>query len=209
MLYQANMPKCFWAEAITTAAYILNRLPSDSVDGIPYELWHGKSLTAQDLKSIKPFGCIVHANVPKKRRKHLGKVDTRSTTGCFIGYTGTDKMHKIWDFERKCFVNSHDLICEETQFPEPSDFDEPPADAYTAYRHRNVPHVLVQPPTPEPPLSLVPRSPPSPVSIRDPTPEPTPAHVSQLLDEIVVQPPPALQVFMSYGEFQPDNDPVE
>ena len=39
-------------------------------------------------------------------------------------------MHKIWDFERKCFVNSHDLIFEETQFPKPSDFDEIPADPY-------------------------------------------------------------------------------
>ena len=87
MLYQANMPKSFWAKAITTAAYLLNRLPSDPVDGIPYELWHARSLTMQDLKSIKPFGCIVHANVPKKGCKRLGKKETRSTTGRFIRYT--------------------------------------------------------------------------------------------------------------------------
>jgi hypothetical protein len=39
-------------------------------------------------------------------------------------------MHKIWDFEQKCFVNSHNLIFKETQFLKPSDFDEPLADAY-------------------------------------------------------------------------------
>jgi len=208
MLYQANMPKSFWAEAITTAAYLLNRLPSDSVNGIPYELWHGRQLTMQDLKSIKPFGCIVHANVPKKRRKRLGKMDTRSTTGCFVGYTDSTTMHKIWDFERKCFVNSHDLIFEETQFPEPSDFDEPPADAYTAYRRQNMRNPMPIPASS--PISM-------PALSRESTPESLPSSPAQemldeivvqpLYDQIVVQPPPALQVFKSYGEFEPDNDP--
>jgi len=208
MLYQANMPKSFWAEAITTAAYLLNRLPSDSINGIPYELWHQRSLTMQDLKSIKPFGCIVHANVPKKRRKRLGKVDTRSTTGCFVGYTDSTTMHKIWDFERKCFVNSHDLIFEETQFPEPSDFDEPPADPYR--RGANTLASMPMLATAAPGLAPIPTSP---ASTRDPTDEPSPepqaapVHEPQIFDEIVVHPPPALQVFTSYGEFEPDNDP--
>lgn len=130
MLYQANMPKSFWAEAITTAAYVLNRLPSDAVNGIPYELWHNKPLTSADLTALKPFGCIVHACVPKKRQKKRGKTDTRSHYGCFIEYTDTNTMHKIWNFERKRFEKSHDLRFEETQFPRPNDFDEPPADSY-------------------------------------------------------------------------------
>jgi hypothetical protein len=67
MLYQANMPKSFWAEAVSTAAYLINRLPSDSIDDrIPYELSHEKSLSVNDLKALKPFGCIVHAHIPKK-----------------------------------------------------------------------------------------------------------------------------------------------
>jgi len=89
-------------------------------------------------------------------------------------------MHKICGFERKRFVNSHNLIFEETRFPRPSDFDEPPADTYD-------------------PRTL----PPSPES----TPESTPAAENipppQIFDEIVVQPPLALQVFKTYGEFQP------
>ena len=38
-LYQANMPNAFWAEDVTTAVYLLNCLRSDSVYGIPYEMW--------------------------------------------------------------------------------------------------------------------------------------------------------------------------
>src|SRR5204862_3954818 len=65
MLFQANMPKSFWAEAITTAAYLINRLPSDAINGqIPYELWRNKSLTPRDLQALKPFGCIVHYQIP-------------------------------------------------------------------------------------------------------------------------------------------------
>ena len=38
--------------------------------------------------------------------------------------------------------------------------------------------------------------------MQTPTPEPR-----QTFDEIVVLPPPALQVFSTYGNFQPENDP--
>jgi transposase InsO family protein len=172
MLYQANMPKSFWAEAMSTAAYLINRLPSEAInDEIPYEKWHQKQLPISDLRALKPFGCIVHIHVPKERQKASSKVDTQSTTGCFVGYTNTNTMWRVWDFERKVFVNSRDLIFFETEFPKASDFDEPPADPYDRS-------------TPSPP------------------PEPRP-----IFDEIVVQPPPALRAFKTYGNFQPDNDP--
>ena len=50
MLYQANMPKSFWAEAMTTAAYLINRLPSEAINNqIPYEKWYQKQLPISDL----------------------------------------------------------------------------------------------------------------------------------------------------------------
>jgi transposase InsO family protein len=39
MLYHANLPESFWAEAATTAAYTWNRLPSSAInDQIPFEI---------------------------------------------------------------------------------------------------------------------------------------------------------------------------
>ena len=177
MLFQANMPKSFWAEAMATAAYLINRLPSSSVEGIPYELWHEKALDSNELKLLKPFGCLVNVHIPEERRKPLNKVDTRSTFGCFIGYH-TSVSHKIWDFERKCFVNSRDVLFEETQFPKASDFDEPPADFYDDSRQNpqaeNIPEPISRP----------------------------------IFDEITVLPSPALEVFATYGpEFQQDTVP--
>ena len=174
MLYQANMPKSFWAEAMTTAAYLINRLPSEVINNqIPYEKWYQKQLPISDLRALKPFGCIVHIHVLEEHQRASSKVNPQSTTGCFIGYKNTNTMWWVWDFERKVFVNSHDLIFFETQFPKASDFDEPPVDPYN---HST------------------------------PSPEPEPKQ-RPIFDAIVVQSPPALCAFKTYGDFQPDNDP--
>ena len=37
MLFQANMPKSFWAEAMATAIYLINRLPSESINNAMLE----------------------------------------------------------------------------------------------------------------------------------------------------------------------------
>jgi transposase InsO family protein len=94
MLFQANMPQSFWAEAMATAAYLINRLPSSSIDGIPYELWYEKVLDSKELKLLKPFGCLVNVHNPEQRLKPLNKFDSRSTFGCFIGYH-TSVSYKI------------------------------------------------------------------------------------------------------------------
>jgi transposase InsO family protein len=45
MLYHANLPESFWAEAATTATYVWNRLPSSAInDRIPFELWFRRHL---------------------------------------------------------------------------------------------------------------------------------------------------------------------
>ena len=38
----ANLPKSFWSYALETAVYILNRVPSKSIDITPYEIWINK-----------------------------------------------------------------------------------------------------------------------------------------------------------------------
>lgn len=42
LLFQADLPQKFWAEAVNTANYVCNRLPSNSLNRkTPYELWNG------------------------------------------------------------------------------------------------------------------------------------------------------------------------
>jgi len=42
MMAHANLLISFWGDALLTAAYILNRVPSKSVSVTPYELWHDR-----------------------------------------------------------------------------------------------------------------------------------------------------------------------
>ena len=105
---------------------------------------------------------------------------------CFIEYTDINIIHKIWNFERKKFERSHDLIFEKTQFPKSNDFDESSADSYN-------------------PQTLSPSS--SSSSKFELTSEPNDRSSCQVYNEIIVQLSPALQIFKTYEEFQPDNDP--
>ena len=123
MLIQANMPDSFWAEAMATAVYLKNRLPSEAIDDdVPFERWFNEPLDSDELKILKPFGCIVWDYVDKQTRGRRSKLKLRGIRGCFIGYVSSS-TYKYWNFDRKCFLISHNLSFNETEFPTTSDFD--------------------------------------------------------------------------------------
>ena len=70
ILNEYDLPKYFWAEAVNTACYILNRvLIRSSLNKTPYELWHNK---IPNVGYFKVFGCkcfILNNN------EKLGKFD--------------------------------------------------------------------------------------------------------------------------------------
>lgn len=61
ILFSSNLSKHFWAEAISTAAYLINRSPSSLLEfKTPQEVWSGKP---PDLSNLKVFGCPTYAHV--------------------------------------------------------------------------------------------------------------------------------------------------
>ena len=50
MMAQANLPISFWEDALLTATYILNRVPSKSIPTTPYELWTGAKPNLENLR---------------------------------------------------------------------------------------------------------------------------------------------------------------
>ncbi|KAG8498932.1 hypothetical protein CXB51_005361 [Gossypium anomalum] len=55
MLSNANLPKSFWAEAASTACFLINRSPSVAIEKkTPQEVWSGNPANYSDLKI---FGC--------------------------------------------------------------------------------------------------------------------------------------------------------
>jgi transposase InsO family protein len=90
MMKAMSMPSWFWGEAVLTAVFILNRSPTQSVEGrTPYEVWHGKK---PSVDYFRTFGCVEHV---KQRNKRLSKLEDRSTMMVFIGY---EPGSKVWRF---------------------------------------------------------------------------------------------------------------
>lgn len=82
MLYEANLPKNYWGFAVLTAAYLKNRLPSNSIDNhTPYFLKYNDN---PELKYLRVFGCDAYALVPPTLRK---KLDEKCKKMIFVGYT--------------------------------------------------------------------------------------------------------------------------
>uniref|UniRef100_A0A2N9HQ47 Integrase catalytic domain-containing protein n=1 Tax=Fagus sylvatica TaxID=28930 RepID=A0A2N9HQ47_FAGSY len=89
MMAQANLPISFWGDALLTAAYILNRVPSQSVSSTPYELWKGEK---PNLEHLRPWGSagFVHSTAHK-----YGKLGPRARKHIFIRYSDSSKGYVI------------------------------------------------------------------------------------------------------------------
>ncbi|KAJ8897110.1 hypothetical protein PR048_002456 [Dryococelus australis] len=66
LLLDSNLEKELWGEALRTAAYLLNRNPSATVDTTPAELWYGKR---QVQSNLKLFGSLAHTGKIEEARK--------------------------------------------------------------------------------------------------------------------------------------------
>ncbi|WKA11188.1 hypothetical protein VitviT2T_028713 [Vitis vinifera] len=86
MLFEKKLPKLLWAKVVNTSVYLLNRLPTKSVQSkTPIEAWSGVKPFVKHLKVFSSF-CYLH--VPSVKR---GKLDERAEKGVFVGYAAESK----------------------------------------------------------------------------------------------------------------------
>ncbi|UYV73309.1 hypothetical protein LAZ67_10002666 [Cordylochernes scorpioides] len=89
MLFDSGLPQSQWAEAVTTANYLHNRIPSKATDKTPFELWTNRK---PSLKHLRRFGCKAFAYIPKIKRN---KLDSKVIEGIFLGYDDRSKGYRI------------------------------------------------------------------------------------------------------------------
>ncbi|KAH9781008.1 Integrase catalytic domain-containing protein [Citrus sinensis] len=80
MLSNSTLPDFLWGEALRTAAYILNQVPSKSVPKTPYELWSRKR---PSLRHFHVWGCRAEVRPYNPQSR---KLDPKTISGHFIGY---------------------------------------------------------------------------------------------------------------------------
>ncbi|KAE8728454.1 FACT complex subunit SPT16-like [Hibiscus syriacus] len=108
MRIHAGLPKFLWAEAINTAAYLINRGPSVPLDGgIPEEAWSKKEI---NLSRLRVFGCISYVHINSAERS---KLDVKSNKCVFVGYGGDEFGYRFWDYENRKIIRSRDVIFNE------------------------------------------------------------------------------------------------
>jgi len=81
MISHTSLPESLWGEALKTAAYILNRVPTKATHKTPYELWTGRK---PSLKHFRVWGCPAEARPYKPNEK---KLDERTVSCYFFGYS--------------------------------------------------------------------------------------------------------------------------
>ena len=79
----------FWAEVVTYACHLINRLPSATIRGkMPFKVWSEKP--ANDYGFLHLFGSIAyyHVNEPK--------LDLRAKKTLFMGIGARVKGYRLW-----------------------------------------------------------------------------------------------------------------
>ncbi|KAL1197961.1 Retrovirus-related Pol polyprotein from transposon TNT 1-94 [Cardamine amara subsp. amara] len=106
MLSNAGLERRFWAEAVSTACYLINRGPHTSIKcKIPAEVWSGKSV---DYSHLKVFGCTVYYHVSE------GKLEPRAKKGVFMGYGDGVKGYMIWSPSENRVILSRNVVFDES-----------------------------------------------------------------------------------------------
>ena len=120
LLEHSGMTKGFWAEAMGTAAHILNRSPHKNLDWwTPYELFYGRAL---DISYFRIFGC--RAWVFNDQGK---KWDPKSLPMIFVGYEFRSKAYRLWNPKTRSIVISTNIRFNKTEFPNRPTPSLPPA----------------------------------------------------------------------------------
>ncbi|KAH0818662.1 hypothetical protein GEV33_004129 [Tenebrio molitor] len=103
MLIDAEMKKKYWAEAVNTACYLQNILPSKAVYKTPFELWNRRK---PDVKHLHIFGCKGYAHLPKEKRR---KLDEKAISLTFVGYSAESKAYRMLDTATDKITISRDV----------------------------------------------------------------------------------------------------
>ncbi|GJX76288.1 reverse transcriptase domain-containing protein [Tanacetum coccineum] len=103
MLADSLLPTTFWAEAVSTACYIFNRVRvTKPQNKTPYELLFGHKPI---ISYIRPFGC--HVTI-LDTLSMLGKFDGKSDEGFLVGYSLNSKAYRVYTLvTKRVEVNMH------------------------------------------------------------------------------------------------------
>ena len=113
LMLQMNVPKLFWADAVLTTTYLLNRMPSHILKGKShFEMF----FPGKNPFSIPPkvFGCVSFVH---NHGSNPNKLDPRAHKCIFLGYSHTQKGYWYYNPSlRKHFVSADVTFFEDVPY---------------------------------------------------------------------------------------------
>lgn len=107
LIFDANVEKYLWGEAVLCSVYLLNRTTTTQLNGkTPADIWYNDK---PNLNKIKLFGCTAYNLVPKECRS--GKLDSHSQKLKMVGYTNNG--YRLWDSNTKQVICGRNIIFDE------------------------------------------------------------------------------------------------
>jgi len=111
LLLQASVPPRFWVEALSTAVFLINRLPSTVIDlDSPFFRLFKIQPNYNDLHT---FGCVCFVHLPPFERHKLG---AQSVQCAFMGYSHSHKGFVCYDVTNHRFRISRNVTFFDNQF---------------------------------------------------------------------------------------------
>jgi hypothetical protein len=108
MLDEHRTPRRFWADAISTACYISNRIFLCSILHLtPFELRFGRK---HSVSHFRPFGCKCFV----LKCGNIDKFESHSFDGILLGYTPHGRSYRVYNFETNTVVELCDVTFDET-----------------------------------------------------------------------------------------------
>ena len=136
MMLASKMPLDTWHFAVQAAVWIINRLPSKSLNNqSPLQTLFGKFDPARwpltgpnkyypNLARARVFGCVCYIYIPEEKRTKSKKFESRAERANFIGYGNADNIYIVYQagkgvkqvrdvrFDESFFATDHPISCD-------------------------------------------------------------------------------------------------
>ncbi|WZZ70851.1 hypothetical protein YC2023_082221 [Brassica napus] len=110
MMFQTNVPKRFWSDAVISACYLINGIPTRVLeDQSPFEVLNK---VKPSLSHLRVFESLCYVLIPGDMRN---KLEPKSTKAMFVGYSTTQRGYKCFDPQTRRLLVSRDVKFIETK----------------------------------------------------------------------------------------------
>ena len=112
MLNENSLPKYFWADAVNTVCYVLNRVLIRPIfKKTSYELFKGRRPVLSHL-NVNVFGCKCF--ILNNGKESLGKFDAKADEGVCLGYATQSHAYRVYNKRLMTVEESMHVVFDET-----------------------------------------------------------------------------------------------